>query len=221
MYDNWSDTQKTAFITKTVKDSLDPREWAVFEELRIGGGTRKEDAQRFDLWGVNYFPSKGNKTRCIEVKASRSDFFKEIQKPIKRKAGLRLSHEFYFATPPGLVRVEEVPPECGLLEVLEDGTVNTIIKAPLRSILPPTYSFVSAILRRLDKERLYTFLASLHDDEWQLSSGNLALDLLSEHINLWANHTLGNKEIPDKVAKALRTFRSELLSAMIQKGLVK
>lgn len=221
MYQNWSDTEKTAHITKTVKNSMDPREWAVFEELRIGGGTKKEDSQRLDLWAINYYPSKGNKTRCVEVKASRSDFFNEIKKPIKRRAGLRLSHEFYFATPPGLVQIEEVPVECGLMEVLEDGTVNVVIKAPVRSIMPPNYNFVSSILRRLDKERLYHFLMELQDDEWQLHSGNLALDLLSEHISMWTHHTAGNKEIPDKIADAFRGFRSALLSEMIKKGLVK
>ena len=52
-----------------------------------------------------------------EIKVSRADFLAEIKrKPLKRRAGLRLSNESYFVAPKGIIEIDELPPEAGLLE---------------------------------------------------------------------------------------------------------
>jgi hypothetical protein len=53
---------------------------------------------------------------CYEVKTSRADFLSELKRPLKRRIGMRYSNEFYFVTPADLVRLAEIPPECGLIE---------------------------------------------------------------------------------------------------------
>ena len=53
---------------------------------------------------------------CYEVKTSRGDFLSELKRPLKRRIGVRYSNEFYFVTPADLVRIAEIPPECGLIE---------------------------------------------------------------------------------------------------------
>ncbi len=53
---------------------------------------------------------------CYEVKTSRADFLSELKHPLKRRIGMRYSNEFYFVTPADLVRLGEIPPECGLVE---------------------------------------------------------------------------------------------------------
>jgi len=46
---------------------------------------------------------------CYEVKTSRGDFLSELKQPLKRRLGMRYSNEFYFVTPAGLVKAEEIP----------------------------------------------------------------------------------------------------------------
>jgi len=53
---------------------------------------------------------------CYEAKTSRADFLSELKRPLKRRIGMRYSNEFYFVTPADLVRITEIPPECGLAE---------------------------------------------------------------------------------------------------------
>ncbi|MEM4379105.1 MAG: hypothetical protein QXL01_00260 [Thermoplasmatales archaeon] len=136
------------FILKVLKDEHPSDTWAFFEELRIGGGFGKDSEQRFDAWAICYFPSKRNVSKCFEIKVSKTDFLSEIRNPKKRRAGLRLSNEFYFVTPEKMLKVEEVPVECGLLEVTELGNMRVVIPAPFRDIEPPTWLFVSSICRR-------------------------------------------------------------------------
>lgn len=52
---------------------------------------------------------------AVEIKISRGDFFRDTEE--KRRAWHAVAHRFAYATPPGLVRPDEVPDGCGLLEV--------------------------------------------------------------------------------------------------------
>lgn len=193
----------TEQVMEVLKNMHNPEEWAFFEEMRIGTGFGKDAEQRLDGWAIHYYPSKKNVARCYEVKVSRSDFYHEINKPTKRRAGLRLSNEFYFVTPRNMVRIEEVPPESGLLEVSEDGSISTTIKAPYRDTIPPTWLFMAAVCRRIDKPRLNDWLAIKAEDDRLKARGEVFLRVLKEHLDRWRNFNQGNKEIPDKIAEAL------------------
>lgn len=93
-----------------------PAEWLFFRELRCGTGRRNSSNQRLDAFALNTLPHTAMKRVCYEVKVSRSDFLAELKHPLKRRIGLRYSNEFYFVTPADLVRLGEIPPECGLVE---------------------------------------------------------------------------------------------------------
>lgn len=132
------------------------REWAFFDELRAGTGYKNiregmNPEQRFDAWAINLYPSKGHMTIVYEVKVSRSDFLHEIANPTKREQALRHSNEFYFAVPTGLIQLQEVPEECGLLYVNEDLTIKTIRKAPFRCDALLTWSLLASVARRAAK----------------------------------------------------------------------
>lgn len=124
-----------------------PPEWAALEEfaLRPGGGGR-----RIDLFLVRAWSGRpGHQRHAIEVKVSRTDLRKELDAPEKRREFVEHSHRFYFATPPGLFKEDELPPECGLYEVHDDGTVKLRKQAPLRTepkVLPHA-TFVEAFRR--------------------------------------------------------------------------
>lgn len=132
-------------------------EWAFFEELRVGTGynsradkvANTRPQQRLDAWAINLYPSKNFLKITYEVKVSRSDFLHEIKHPEKRQQGLAFSNEFYFATPAGLVKPEEIPPECGLIYVKEDGSSRLILQAPRRKTDElATWRFFASIARR-------------------------------------------------------------------------
>jgi hypothetical protein len=85
--------------------------------LRVGTGLRNGSLQRLDAFALNSLPHTGMKRVCYELKTSRADFLCEVRHPLKRRIGLRYSNEFYLVTPGRLVEANEIPAECGLIEV--------------------------------------------------------------------------------------------------------
>ena len=145
-------------------------EWLFLRELRVGTGHRHHEMQRLDAFALNCLPHLGMKRICYEVKASRADFLGEIRRPLKRRIGMRFSNEFYFVTPPGMLSLDEVPADCGLIEVgvatsddaqrlirMHDGFFyidpatrsfcTMVTPAPWRDTPGPTWQFVAAMLR--------------------------------------------------------------------------
>lgn len=91
---------------------------------------------------------------AYEVKVSRGDFFAELRDPQKREFALTVSNQFYFATPPRLVRPDEVPAEAGLVEVSAGGYVRVVKRAPERKREAAPWGFVAALARRAAKAPL-------------------------------------------------------------------
>src|SRR5690606_1336612 len=109
--------------------------WATFAELRVGTGwgkprtvyprdtkgnyilTKSGNRKRktvhdvdttLDFFALHTWPSKKFRRIAFEVKVTRADYKNEIKKPWKREPGLAVSNEFYFVTPPGLLKKEEI-----------------------------------------------------------------------------------------------------------------
>jgi len=197
-------------VLEVLRNKHNPDEFAFFSELRIGGGYGKDSEQRFDAWAINYRPSKQNKTICYEIKVSRSDFFNEIKKPFKRRAGLRLANEFYFVVPAGMLKVEEIPPECGLMEVHPEGYITTVIHAPFRNVLPPTFNFLATICRRFDKDRIAEFADYKRKLMREKGEATAAITAINNHIERWKSWNYGNKEVPDKIAAAIESLKADI-----------
>jgi hypothetical protein len=145
-------------------------EWIFLRELRIGTGHRHHESQRLDAFALNCLPHLAMKRVCYELKISRADFLGEVRRPLKRRIGMRFSNEFYFVTPAGMLTYDEVPADCGLIEI---GTATTeesqrlirrhsgffhidaatgaycmiAIPAPWRDTPGPTWQFAAAMLR--------------------------------------------------------------------------
>jgi hypothetical protein len=68
--------------------------------------------------------SKAGYTYEIEIKVSRSDFFNDFKKGDKHKkyasGDIHSPNRFYFATPKGLLKLEEIPDYAGLIEINND-----------------------------------------------------------------------------------------------------
>jgi hypothetical protein len=88
-------------------------------------------------------------TLGFEFKISRSDFKHEIKHPEKRLAGMSISRAFYFVTPLGMVDVDEVPEDCGLIGVGTDLKCRKVRDAPVRDIDPCSWAFAAVIARHL------------------------------------------------------------------------
>lgn len=150
-------------------------EWLFLRELKVGTGRHPGSLQRLDAFALNTLPHTGMKRICYEVKISRADFLLELKQPLKRRAGMRYSNEFYFLTPPGLVNLAEIPAECGLIEAgfttapewksLMKGHAGFFhfdpdtkaycllrIPAPWRDTPGPTWQFAAAMLRNQKRE---------------------------------------------------------------------
>jgi hypothetical protein len=145
-------------------------EWIFLRELRIGLGHRGHAMQRLDAFALNCLPHLASKRVCYELKTSRADFLSEVKRPLKRRIGMRYSNEFFFVTPDRLLAVEEVPVECGLIEVGFATTLESkealrrrttpfffhperscycvvTVPAPWRDTPGPTWQFAAAMLR--------------------------------------------------------------------------
>jgi hypothetical protein len=130
--------------------------WAFFPELRIGTGYGKGSEQRIDAFALALWPSKNWASHAYEIKVNRADFLKELRSPLKRRAALRYSNMFWFVTPEGLVKPEEIPVEAGLMEAHASPTgegwyVKVVVSAPWRDIPPPTWNLFASVARRVQR----------------------------------------------------------------------
>ena len=131
--------------------------WLFIPNLRMGtvfGSLYDHTVQQsIDAWAMALWPSLGFKTLAYEVKVSRHDFFRELEKPEKRQAALSVSNQFYFAVPSGLVSPAEVPKEAGLIYVVDRVSrgCKVIKEAPRREGSQPSWSFIASVARRLQK----------------------------------------------------------------------
>jgi hypothetical protein len=144
-------------MTEKIKAALrlrhsDFRQWIYFDECPVGTGWKGSNF--IDGYAIGAWPSAHNKRIAYEVKISRQDFQNELKKPLKRRPAIYFSNEYYFVAPKGMIRAEEVPPDCGLIEFTEESAhkndrLITKVPAPFRESIRPTWNFTAALLRRL------------------------------------------------------------------------
>lgn len=94
------------------------------------GPTHSANHFRMDAWAMTKSWSNP-RTIGYEVKVSRSDFLNDT----KYQKYLGLCNELYFVSSPGIIKVEELPQEVGLIEVTSTGTrLITKRKAAYRKV---------------------------------------------------------------------------------------
>lgn len=130
------------------------RDWTVFFELRDGTGTGAS-GQSMDAFAMHTWPSKGYRRIGYEIKASRSDFIREMKAPEKRAWGVSITHEFWFVAPAKVIEPTEVPEDCGLLVITANGDrLRTAKVAPYRKPRDLTITEVAAIVRKAHRADL-------------------------------------------------------------------
>lgn len=136
-----------------------PRRWSWFEEVQLPQTShRYKGQQRIDAWTIS---SNGKYIASIEVKVDRRDFANEIRNPSKRRHAMAYCNQFYFACPKGLVKREDIPLDCGLLEVDEQGRVWETVEAPRHEAAWPSWEWFAAIAREVSQQRDYYALVKI------------------------------------------------------------
>lgn len=103
-----------------------------------------QGVRRCDFWMISANSSAGFKARAYEVKISRSDFRRDSA--IKQREARLFSDQFFYVTPAGLLRPEEIPDWAGLIE-FADGKFRTVVNAPYRDKDAPTWELVVSLIR--------------------------------------------------------------------------
>ncbi|MFI0453708.1 hypothetical protein [Actinomadura sp. 6N118] len=80
------------------------------EQVAAPGSERRCDLLRIGVW-----PSRGQHIDVHEIKASRSDWRRELNDPGKADAWWPYCHRFWIVAPLGLIRVDELPDGWGLM----------------------------------------------------------------------------------------------------------
>lgn len=124
-------------------------EWAIFRELRNHTGFAEGNrTTSVDVFAMHLWPSKKHWRVAYEVKASRADFLRELDKPEKRAWGMEVANEFWYVCYPGVAKPEEIPAGCGLLRADEALTrLQKVVHAPQREVRDLTMNEMAAMAR--------------------------------------------------------------------------
>lgn len=121
--------------------------WAYFREFPVGSDYGGAGERRLDGFAIGTVGSTGFAKVAYEVKLSRADFTKELKEPEKRRLAMLYSNHFSFVAPKGLIKPDELPAGCGLIEIDEEGCAHEVIKSVWRDCAPPTWMIVASMAR--------------------------------------------------------------------------
>ena len=135
-------------MRKLIRERCPKESWAVLFEVRSETGSfgagRYADALAMSLW-----PSRGLELHGFEIKVSRSDWRRELEKPEKAEPIQRFCDRWWIVAPASVVLVEELPPTWGLLVPDAKGeSLRVFRQAPkMEGPRPLDRSFVASVLR--------------------------------------------------------------------------
>jgi hypothetical protein len=149
----------------------------IFPELRLGSGYCGVSQRRIDLFIIS--SNAGNQTTAYEIKASRSDFKKDIQDDLKQRGARLYANEFFYVAPKGMIKREEVPLWAGLIEFDFDKYEETeerdkkylfatVVDAPLHPKYPPSWGLICSMIRHVNKDIGKATIAELKEEIRQL-----------------------------------------------------
>jgi hypothetical protein len=120
--------------------------WLTFTEVQVPGTGDGGMDGRVDVAAVKPHVYARKDIRAYEVKGVRSDFQRDVASQ-KWRRYLQVFHRVFFAAPTGVIRVEDVPDDAGL--ILRGSKGWTVVKSA-KSHLPPalTADAVLALLYR-------------------------------------------------------------------------
>lgn len=140
-----SDKIITGKMLDALKNKYCLDEWAFIEEISVSTGF---SPQRLDGFAINCWPMNKYRSIAFEIKASRGDFLTEIKSPAKRLQGMAISNQFFFVAPWGMIKKEEIPEGCGLLEYRDPRDLITTKRSTITTADSPSWWLLASITRR-------------------------------------------------------------------------
>jgi hypothetical protein len=137
---------KTPDIKAALRARFCAPEWALFFEVADATGAHQR--RWADAVAINLFPSRGLEIHGFELKASRSDWVRELKNPEKSAPVQRYCDRWWIVAPAGVIAEGELPPTWGHFEAKPGGTLRQSVAAPKLEAQPVTRDFVAAMLRR-------------------------------------------------------------------------
>ena len=132
-------------INAAIADRYSGDEWRVWFE--VSQSTGHYSGRRADAVVMNLWPSKDHQMHVMEVKVSRGDFMNEMKDLTKWEAVGKYANFFWLCVPVGLVSVDEVPAQWGLMELTKGG-LRVKKQAPANTASEPiTRGFAASLLR--------------------------------------------------------------------------
>ncbi len=222
----------TTDIDNMLMARYEPRKYVkVPEAPSANAGGRYCDLLVFGVW-----ESSGNEIIGHEVKASRSDWIKELQDPAKSEAFVRHCHRWYIVANKGIVKLEELQADWGLMEVVGAGLkIRRQATKKIPTPIPP--NMMSAILRRvteggmareIEKRVLDRIKAQENRPDWRLENLKRDFDRLKSAVSDFekasgiridtyrCNTTMGDavryllENKPDEIAERYRNIQRQL-----------
>ncbi len=139
-----SATVTTGNIMVALRTRFASPEYAFFEEVGDSGSSSRVYA---DGVAVNMWASRGYAITGFEVKASRSDWLRELKHPDKAEPVITKCDFWYLVAPDDVYKPDEVPVSWGILS-FKDGQLREKRKAPKLEPKPITRAFVAQMFRR-------------------------------------------------------------------------
>jgi hypothetical protein len=115
--------------------------------FEVGNDTGSKVTRHADAVAIGIWPSTGHQIHGYEIKVSRGDFLNEMKNPQKSWPVMRYCHRWSLLTPPGLVKVDELPPNWGL-STFDGKSLRAVKHAPMLTPEPLSPGFVAALVRR-------------------------------------------------------------------------
>lgn len=139
--------------------------YAVFFEVADGTGAAKHrsaDAIAIGLWRSNGFRRIG-----FEVKASRSDWLRELRDPAKAEPVAQYCHEWWLlATAAAVAKVEEMPLGWGLMELVDTG-LKIRRKPNCPTPIAMSEPFFASLVRAANKTDMHAKL--IQETTWRVT----------------------------------------------------
>lgn len=188
------DKEKTALILDKLKQHFTSwgrgRTNIIFPELRLGSGYCGVAQRRIDLFIIS--SNAGNETTAFEIKVSRQDFKKDVNDDLKQRGARLYANNFYYVTPKGLIKPEELPLWAGLWELdldneddVKNGWFKEVVSAPLFPKAVPSWGLICSMIRHVNKDKGedYVKFTDLKNKEYKLRQEKERMKMLLEKIN--------------------------------------
>lgn len=211
-----TDKEKTSIILESLKKHFTSwgrgRTNILFPELRLGSGYCGVAQRRIDLFIIS--SNAGNETTAFEIKASRSDFKKDISDDLKQRGARLYANNFYYVAPSGMIKPEEVPLWAGLWEFDldyyektegKDFRFHEVVPSPLHPKAVPSWGLICSMIRHINKETGsdYVEVTNLKNTNYKIKEENKRMkNLLIKISKKW------EKEQDENIWWGLSTYRN-------------